>query len=335
MDVSRPPIATIGYLNPQDLRLHVYITGYSSEGESVLVIVAEKDIPLLAILTDSYSINPNDSQTYFCKDHEILEKCVRPKINLFIWTHPHEDHSVGIPQILDEFDGAHEAYIFLPNNLVGYQDHPEIKQTARDAYGWLKRNYKSRILYVGCNQFQPINQYIYNLKCESEENLNLRFELNFFAPHDLLMASQADNKNFTLNCATLAYLISINGITIFMGGDLDDKALKYIDQRVYDDIDLIKIPHHGSDQVKSLIPKFETNCCSNVHAATTIYTKGKDPKRHIIDAYKALPATVHFTGTIGNGTTTPAPNYGCIEYEYDLYQSIFKDVKPSGHALQV
>ena len=327
------------FANASMLRLHVYVVGYAPEGESILTIIAEGSKPLYTILTDCYEkeIKDQNNKKYsFSKIQQILDEWGEPPINVFIWTHPHEDHSVGIPQLLSKYDPQHKAFIFLPDNLVGFRDHPEVKQRAKDAHDWINKYYeKSRkIIYIGCHLLCPIYEIPIVISSANPDLFsNIEFKLNFFCPPQIPVAHQADLSAFNLNVASIAYVLSISGIDIFMGGDMNSKVLEDVSDRVFNHLNLIKIPHHASSEVRDLIPKLKRNKCECVNSVTTIYKKGKDPKPEILEEYKQLPSIVHCTGP--ESTYTGPDVFGLVEYRYNLFTSRLDDCIPMGHSYMV
>lgn len=80
----------------EDLFIDVYHIGYSTQGEScvfILYTAAKKVLYSLAIdCFEEMQINITD---------EILKEWkLEKKLNMFIWTHPHDDHSVGVERIV-------------------------------------------------------------------------------------------------------------------------------------------------------------------------------------------------------------------------------------------
>ena len=69
------------------VHISIYHIGYSSEGESSLFILHTLDKKVLySVVIDCYEENCNETD-------RILEQWnLKGKVNLIIWSHPHEDH---------------------------------------------------------------------------------------------------------------------------------------------------------------------------------------------------------------------------------------------------
>lgn len=102
--------------NFANLYLQIFTIGYPDEGESVITMLFDKSTPLLTIVTDCYC-------TTLCHAvKKILEKYGNPHIDAFVWTHPHEDHSLGIQDLLDANDPGRTTRIFLSDGVMALDE---------------------------------------------------------------------------------------------------------------------------------------------------------------------------------------------------------------------
>lgn len=323
------PLKSAEYQDKLKLRLHVYVVGYPSEGESILVVVAEDNKPLLTIVTDCYETSAGYNHV-----SEILKtEWQNPALDAFIWTHPHRDHSLGILTLIAKHDQKHEGYVISPTNMVGLQNY-EGKGPWKDAAlilkKLLKKYYKKDYHYYfrGWDpQTDPLQFLLY-----SKNGPRLNLNLDFVAPHPAVVALQMGNSTCPPNKGSLAFVISINGIDIFMGGDLDKACVKYIRDDVYRHVNLIKIPHHGSEHTADIHKKFGMNTCDEPHAATTVFSKSQDPKVKILKGYLNEGCTVHCTGPAPG--QSPQEDFGCLHYIYDLASSTLETLRCSANTYQ-
>ena len=326
------PLKKIPYSDHKALKLHVYVVGYPTEGESILFIIAEANKALLTIVTDCYEDgqNYNHVSTILCNEWESAS------IDAFVWTHPHKDHSQGIISLLDKYDGKRQAHIIAATNVVGFQNYPgDIWDEAKNIQDYLFKHYPPSSFQYHYKDYDPYEDctYAFLLYGENpEECPPLNVTLDFVAPVGALVAKQMSNQHFKPNKGSLAFIFSINTINIFMGGDLDEICVPLIKEEVFHHVNLIKIPHHGSEKTGDIHLKFGMNECEDVHAATTIYKRSHDPKDLILKGYVNNGATVHCTGP--KTSVIPTEPYGCLHYIYDISMSRLESLLKSTNVYQ-
>ncbi len=308
-------------------------------GESILTVISEGSHPLIVIITDSFCLGGKNPEKQYHHISTILDKEWNSpqQIDLFIWTHPHFDHSEGIDILLDKHDPQRKAHIFSPSNAANFDFHDEFKKAATSAYSYLQEKYNrhntKQCHFIHHDPYRE-NYYCYKLKGNSIDSTDIDVNLEIIAPEGGLTAECVDSKNYNINDISIVYKLSINGIDIFMGGDMSAKSSTFIDDEHFRHVNLIKIPHHASNEVDNFHLKFSINECNPVHAATTVYRTGNsnDPNKGVIEGYRNLKAIVHCTGP--KEDTEPTTNYGCVHYMYDLYNSLFEKLEVNGNAFE-
>ncbi len=321
------PLKTVRYHDMHKLRLHVYVVGYPAEGESILVVVAEDTKPLLIIVTDCYETADGYNHV-----SEILRtEWGSPSLDAFIWTHPHKDHSLGILTLIDKHDKKHEGYVISPTNMVGLQHYKGPWEESSQILRALLKNYPIESYQYYFRGLDPqVGPLQFRLTAANGPVLNL--DLYFVAPPPALVARYMGNKTCPANKGSLAFLLSINGIDVFMGGDLDEECVRYISNDVYRHVNLIKIPHHGSEHTGDIHKKFGLNSCDDPCAATTVFSKCKDPKDKILKGYVDGGCIVHCTGPAPG--QAPQEVFGCLHYIYNLASSTLEDLRGSANTYQ-
>lgn len=321
------PLKVVDYSDPQKLKLHVYVVGYPVEGESILVIVAEDNKPLLTLVTDCYE----DKDKYNHVAAILREDWNTPSLDAFIWTHPHKDHSLGIITLVNQFDSERKAHIVAATNVVGFQNYKDIWVDGAEIQKFLLDQYPPKTFQYHFQEYDPYEdcKLEFLLKGRNPQCPDINLTLDFVAPVASLVARYMHNKKCKPNKGSLAFLLSINGIDVFMGGDLDEECVPFIDEDVYSHVNLIKIPHHGSEHTGDIHLKFGMNECDEVHAASTVFTKCRDPKDQILRGYFDNGVTVHCTGPRpGN---IPVDGYGCLHYQYSIATSRLESLMVTGN----
>lgn len=322
------PYKKILYSDPLKLKLHVYVVGYPVEGESILVIVAEEDKALLTIVTDCYEASP----AYNHVSNILNKEWNSAPLNAFVWTHPHKDHSLGIKSFVENHDKERETHIIGVTNSVGYANYPDVWNEAAGIQKYLLNRYAPQHYHF--KHYDPYE----DCRCEflltsnGIDNPDLNVALDFVAPPPAIVAGKMNNKNCIPNTGSLAYLLSVNGVAVFMGGDLDEVNVPYIDDEVFKHVNLVKIPHHGSEHTGDIHLKFGLNDCDKYHAVTTVFVRSSDPKASILQGYVDCGAIVHCTGPLPS--QNPVEPYGCLHYVYNLASSSLEKFEKSANAYQ-
>lgn len=308
-----------------NIRLHIYVAGYPTQGESILIIVSEIDKPLITIVTDCY--------VYSKYNHisSLLKSWGNPSIDFFIWTHPHEDHSLGIQNFFKTHDSKKQSHILMPTNFVNAANCSQYKEEATKAYLYISQNYSKKNKYHPVHYDQYLESQKFNLRLEKKTDKNEFYDLQIeiLGPNPGDTIQNAD-KGYNNNKFSIVYKLSLNGIVVFMGGDMDKTSLKFIDNDHFKNISFVKIPHHGSKNIKGFLQKLGQNTAFYKYAATTVDKKNKLPVKEILDGYHSIMTEVDCTGP-KNGLKA-SDKYGCIHIEYDVANAFPLNKKLYGNA---
>ena len=155
------------YEDVKDLFLNLYLIGYENEGESIIISVTssnpEKRLFYIGIV-DSYKsgdINLTKEVLEHIFERYELKKEKR-KINFLCWTHPHDDHTKGMDDIIKQYCN-NKTLIALP--CIFYMDSlltDESKKAleAIKAISFNRKNVKNRgrlELLSNNNDLQKLN----------------------------------------------------------------------------------------------------------------------------------------------------------------------------------
>lgn len=137
-----------------------------------MISLMDKDKVLFNVFIDDYEIN---SYQYWIGN---LPKDTR--IDAFIWTHPDDDHSLGVDRLLKTFDPNKKAQIYLPSSLTKKLLNDNGKTKALTCYNYLKKNYNSKKVY-NWNEISLCNdediRYVCQRKFTNRQNITITFQL--------------------------------------------------------------------------------------------------------------------------------------------------------------
>ena len=281
----------------ENLELRIFVVGYPVQGESVLMLILDKDRVLFSAITDCYA-HESDGYNHVA---EILRKYSVKAINAVVWTHPDKDHSVGMEAILDEFDRHRKASILVPMGLNVLQ---ATNAEAKALMSYLGKSYvqngADKLAYVRYGSC-PIRLTFMD---ETFHKINCTF--NIALPNDsVVYLRTSGTTNYYANDLSIVYDVEFNGFRYLFCGDLSGVNVKYLNKDFYQRVNFIKIPHHGSEEPSTFTNKLMSEGVQGAIAVTTIYKK-KLPKPDVLDLYKFVAKGIYSTG---KGIYP----YGCVE----------------------
>lgn len=293
-----------------NLVLEVHTVGYPEQGESIVTLLKDGAKVLLTVITDSYKIDNTDEVK------QILEENGHPSVDIFIWTHPDEDHSVGIETLLDEFDGDHKAIVYMPANMTC---NIMSCKAAKNAFDYLMNNYNTGHRY----QLRPIvtvdNQVATQSSFEVHERLTNRTitgNFIFLLPDTSLTMRRNYNgaKNAgDMNDFSLVYVLELNGVHYFFGGDMTKQSIQFIERKdcsYFENIRFVKIPHHGSSDSLTLADMLIPFQPKKTVATTTVF-KATHPYKEVLDKYAEKCEHISSTDRGNDG-------YGSIRLDFNI-----------------
>lgn len=312
------------YVNDfEDLTAHVYTIGYPVEGEAILFVLCNKGNPIFTSLTDCYV---SDGYNHVEK---VISSLGNHGIDAFFWTHPDSDHSIGIRDVLDKFDEGKMAHIFLPASFDS-KDAYDVSDDAKKSLVYLYENYNSGRRYRmhhACVTEGECRSLFYFDIMELKSRGVIRCDFKCMAPVDAIVArrkySGAKDKT---NDLSIVYTIEINGCKFLFTGDMTNQTVQFIDGGYLRNVNMIKIPHHASDEPKNFIRLLSGNNIREIVSVTTRKSPNL-PVQSVVNAYKGLEHEVYYTGS---GTD----KYGCVEYCMNI-KSMLHEVACTGNAMQL
>lgn len=320
-----------------DLYIEVYTIGYTSEGEScifVLYCTKPKTKILYSIVIDCYEENHKNCTI------EILEKLkkISPKLKLdmLIWTHPHDDHSIGIDKLQKEYCNKNTKIV--TSNILNTPDRYSLSCNKIKNH-LAKINYRQKIQW-NISQTETLGSPLHELNFENAGDLISSLKIKCIAPCSSMICKE--NTDQEINKLSIGVLIEIEridgNINFLFTGDLENQTIgEIIDQRKDEDIpyvyNYIKLPHHGGKSGESLMNLLDLGKKSKFGVSTVFRkTMKKDiilnPDEGVLKKYKNYIDEVACTADVFN------KNYGIgiIKVVYDL-KSKSVDIIPEGSAV--
>lgn len=302
---------TIDLDSLDQVEFRIYTIGYSRQGESILALLCENGRIIYSILTDSYQKQTKGIKVYNVLD-DIFSQYQNPRIDLFIWTHPDLDHSIGIQDVLDTFDSDRNAFVFMPDGL-DRKDKFEISGMAKNAFDYLNTHYiqKTKALPISVSTKEERRIVKLRLK-ERITGASVNVDFWFLAPSgEIILKRSAQETSFTINEMSIVYAVNLNGQNFLFTGDFEGKNIKMMGTDHMELLKFLKIPHHASSRSNVTVDKLLQLNTGNIVQAVT--QKGSTPDRDELNAYLKLGSVL-----VASDDTKQDNRYGYVLTRYGV-----------------
>lgn len=303
--------------------LRIKVLGYPNKGESIMISLRYDEVELYNIITDCYEIYGSHSWANLLSGNT--------RIDAFIWTHPDEDHSLGVQTLLDKFDPDGRARIFVPTSLTKDLLERNNKQDAVSTYLYLKNKYnkgrRRQWNEVSLSEYESPRFFISKTIFETKTNVPLDFKLGFMAPIGSIVNRRIDIEKMSsgqMNDMSLFFIVQINSVNYIFGGDLAKQTIQFLDEEHLNNCRFIKIPHHGSKDSIRLVDRIQPLQSSELHSVTTVFGDS-NPFDVVLDKYAEKNYSVYSTGR-------GKEPYGLVEFDYNIKKQESYTVKIEGNA---
>lgn len=320
----------IGISRCSNLRLKIFIIGYKTQGESIVLLFidtkANKEAQVkFSIVIDCYEAFGHN------KTDEILRKYSVKTLSMLCWTHPHKDHTLGLHSLILKYC-KETTQILIPEHLylgendiikINNENEKEIFKKIFSLNRFTKRSLSN--ISTSPNGYEEIKSITF-----SSIDKDISVSINAVTPISSILSKQIfEKKRISPNDLSISLIITVDEYYIFLGGDTINQHIDAINQAYLEKCRFIKIPHHSSKTSNRLLDylgeEIDTAC-------TTTFCKMKLPTDDILNQY-ALKGDTFSTGYLDKGKNTS--DYGIIEYEYDFSkEEVELKVKLEGNAMQ-
>ena len=261
--------------------IEIYTIGFPQEGESILSVLKDGDKILLSFLMDSYKIGNVVPVLNIAKQIQLEH------LDWFFWTHPDEDHSVGIEETLQTLDGTHQTQICLPSGL---NKNLSLSQVARSALDFIMKNYNSGTKYskaefISTAEKWGLPSWSINFKEQiSEREMPCKFTM--LAPNSSVVQRLDFSDKPRFNDFSLVLSVSWNTYTFLYTGDIPNRGIRLLNENNLRNILYLKIPHHGSSSSNNMVNRILFKGTGEERAVSTINKTNNLPENDVLQSYK-------------------------------------------------
>lgn len=310
MAITKEPIR----VDLTNLHLHIFTMGGDGLGESFLVIIKEGKRICFSMLIDS-CVTKVDEQTVNLPLRFIDHYGVK-KLDCIIWTHPHDDHSLGLDTIVRQCYGKNTIG-FIPQYFFGNErDIVPITAVCRNVRKTFTSVFrKKHLVPVDCASGESrllVQRIFMDANTEEIKALNIKFCTPIGPIMQERMSQDKPYSQSQLNELSLSLVMEFADYCFFFGGDAPGTKIKMANDEDISRCKWTTIPHHGSKSSRQLrsILRRDIDC-----ATCTTYLSQPLPEKEILELYNH-PDSVHVDVT--QKERASAFFYGVIEYDYDF-----------------
>jgi beta-lactamase superfamily II metal-dependent hydrolase len=317
------------YRNPDDsfyvsnFHIKIIVVGYGCFGESTLALMMDGDVVFYSIVIDSYHYKNDKIKDgpYINKTIDILKEYHVERLDVLCWTHPHEDHSKGIPKLIKQFcDGDTKVMfpMYLQNNQTDIIKYGTISKHNIDFILEKNRENTIRANPIGVADKGENNVDEFNIRDYYNSEITANVRIDALTPISSVLTEYV-NESLCRdpNELSISFMIEVNGYGMFFGGDTNNKHINLSKMLKVARCRFVKIPHHASltavDLTNHLPHELDAVC-------TTVFMWGKTklPNPIVVDRYRKFNAEIYST----NKDMRVQNQYGIIEYDGDFSQGL-------------
>ena len=295
------------------LELEVNVIGYHNQGESIVFFIKADGHAVYTGLVDCY----RTKELNIVK--RVLEKEQTERLDFVCWTHPHDDHTIGLDEIWDEFC-TEETHFCCTNIVKAAQDlySKEAMAVFQNITDVHKSRKKKKIDITYISDFKKMER----LMCVGN-GAKYKFEIFSFAPKSAVLGERiVNNKEEQGNIYSVGLYLFFGEYSLMLAGDVENQTLRRIvDEDMEYPVDYIKMPHHGSMSASFLPDKLEKLeiAAPNI-ATTTLYRRYRLPQNEVIDRYYEWGCQeIYTTGNIEDSSSYNN-GYGIIRTTFDILE---------------
>lgn len=304
-------------LDFKEFAIQIFVVGgKNGNGEGILILFLRGTEVIRTITMDCCTTVINGTECNLIA--KLLMHFHVKKIDCFVWTHPHDDHSCGFESLVDTFYRKGSIGV-IPKQIYGTDNdvvnmRPMSKKVLKKMnFKFDKKNLKS----IDCQPKEKRCVYSFCLE-DSLTGQTKNVNLYCLTPIDFMLddkrRKQKKISDSLLNEISLSMILDVDGYSFFFGGDAPDKSLKESEKYSLYGCKWIKIPHHASKTAQNIIQLFNNEVDS---AVTTSFLTQQLPNKGILDKYKNVTKQNYVT----QKTKEDASAFGMIGYRYTFINS--------------
>ena len=287
------------HIDYQNFVLCVYVAGYRTKGESIVILLKEGDRTFYSIVIDSFCIG--EEPDVINSTTEILDENGVKALSMLVMSHPHEDHIMGMDKLLSYYCNKETRFYYpfhsfdLDQGLVDLKEEEKrILRIVKQKNSTLKTFSNPVAITVGGYSLLD-RVHLYD-NDDPEEERSRPIEIVAVTPVGPVNDAKRNNKKLDPNDLSISIMINMSEYYLFFGADTTNAHITHLDKDLMSAVRFVKIPHHASDTADKLINCFSGNQLD--FACSTSFYVGQSslPNKDILDLYCLVSKRVDIIG---------------------------------------
>jgi beta-lactamase superfamily II metal-dependent hydrolase len=297
------------------LQLEVNVIGYKEKGESIVFFLKTDDRAAYAGLVDCYEQNDENEAI------RILLAEGKQYFDFICWTHPHDDHTIGLDVILEHYCNKDTVFWMAPiysNNVDSYSKH--VQNTYEHLFSIIQSRKRAKMKVSTAMDGTRMERCI----CQRLTGMGMySFEICSFAPSSELLNANMVKENVEKgNLYSIGLIINIGEFYIMLAGDVENRTIKVIsDYDLEFPIDYIKIPHHASPSADLLVYRLRYLDIQPPNVATsTVFRRHRLPDKEVLSKYASWNPKMELYCSDSIDDAKNDETVGIIKTTFDILQ---------------
>ena len=260
------------------LELEIYNVGYYQEGESIVLFIKTDGIVVFCLVIDGYRVNNVNLSKKI-----LIGKNIET-VNMFCWSHPDLDHSLGVDDFIPFL--SEESSIILS---YGYEKSIDKWENANIKMNQMickelgkrlsiKKRIDVRTVHEGMSLYQQ--KFV-----DVRNSFEYKCDISVFSPFSRMILNRVvNNKDIENNIMSVGLCVKIGEKSIVLCSDVPDVVFNNLREDDFPEfVDYLKIPHHGSINGSIVIRKIKN---TPDIASMTVFTNNNLPNSEVIKEYR-------------------------------------------------
>ena len=290
----------------ENVTVDIHVIGKYPQWESVIFILNINEIPEYCLVVDYC-----DENLYLIKQ-KIFSKYNISNINLLCWSHPHQDHSIGIQELAKEYCNKN-TNILLPIGLENVSN--KFDTYIKSTYDYFSKINKNRTQIHGIVRYASEYKQIEKIKYQGIKN-KVDLYIETYSPIDKRINNIRNLIIPNMNDYSILMSITVNDRIIIFASDIEDNSINDIinNCEIFENVIFVKIPHHGSISSKKMLNAINTSLENTICVSTIYANNGRDcsPNPHILKEYKRTCNKVFCTSSKYVKNINTNKDYGIV-----------------------
>lgn len=309
----------IGQLS--NLLVKIIVIGYQKKGEScIFLLIDRRDQQIIySIVIDSYKRRKQNRTLELLRHFGVKEE----SLNILCWSHPDEDHSLGIDEIWKKYAGKNTIIITPISfwsrdyNIKAFNPNKREVDFLEYVTGLNSRTHSTLLPESTAGGGDLVWQINFSAGVDT-----IKFRVWILSPLVGRLKGLVDsNGSITRNQTSVTLVVELGDNQFVFPADLPNEEIALLNEEAIENPLFLKIPHHGSVSSAKFLDYIPVNPIAqrkaNILACTTIFHSTKDgsqlPQREVIERYIDKCSKVCNTGS------DKKENFGAVIAEYDLF----------------